>query len=302
MFALSKYWTWGELCDRWGIKKTEVFDFLKKGLQIYTDMGDLEHCPGKFHRYGILMAKQHSILTPAQIYNYLPDDPEPKDSVLPNHTDEDIKKAESKALEFISKVQRNKFLKIKNEMSAIHKDDPQHVLWKYFEMPESHGDRRDLLFKYKDCLFNIEEVVKSEEINNMKPAQTAESVKKPIRTDSEKKRDKLINMFREAQPEVEKLYSVVLFKFGYKAHESDEKLIQDLVLHEFNGNINFYKIIKENYLADINLYKFSRDKSKRDFIGKLLLKISKDRHLGFNSYQNLYKMYLEFKRTPTNID
>jgi len=267
---------------------------------LYSDLGKIERCLRKYHRYEILHKEQNNILNRSQIYEYLPDDS--GNGPLPNHTDEDIEKAESKALEFISKEQREKFLKVKNEMSAIYENDPGLVLWKYFEMPESEADRYELLFKYKDCLFDFDEIVKFEEKNNMKPIQSIEPMDKPMSTTSGKKIDRLINMFEEAQPEVEKLYSVVLFKFGYKAHESDEKLIQDLVLHEFNGNINFYKIIKENYLADINLYKFSRDKSKRDFIGKLLLKISKDRHLGFNSYQNLYKMYLEFKRTPTNID
>ena len=27
MFGLSKYWTWDELSDRWGIKKIRIFDY-----------------------------------------------------------------------------------------------------------------------------------------------------------------------------------------------------------------------------------------------------------------------------------
>jgi len=188
LFDLSKYWTWDELCDRWGIRKFEVFDFLKKGLQIYYDMGDTAHCPGEFHRYKILEEKQHYILTPADIAKYLPDDSEPKDNVLPEYTEQTIKdeeRAKSKALKTIPEKLKREFLKIENEMSAIHEDDPEHELWKYFEMPEIYGYRRDLLLEYRDCLFNFEEVVEFEEKNNMKPTQAKEFVKKHIKTDSD---------------------------------------------------------------------------------------------------------------------
>jgi hypothetical protein len=160
MLDLSKYWTWNELCNRWGIPNFEVFDYLQKGLIIYSKLVTLESCPGAYHRYNILQKEQNNILSRFQIDKFLSDGSGKK--ILPNHTKEDLEKAESKALEFVSKEQKKEFLKIKNEMSAIDKDDPDHFLWKYFEMPESYGERRDLFNKYKDCLFKRDEVIKFE--------------------------------------------------------------------------------------------------------------------------------------------
>ena len=58
----------------------------------------------------------------------------------------------------------------------------------------------------------------------------------------------------------------------------------------------------EALMEDEQLYKVSRGKARRDFIGRLLLNISKDRRLGLNDYQQLYKRYTTFINKPTNFD
>ena len=160
MVNLSKYITWTKLSAITGIQDFEVLEYLKMGLPVYSKNGKPELCRGKFHKYFNLQKRQNYILKPAAIKKYLPNDTDSKNEGLPNHSFEVNEKAKTKALEKLTKSQKDKYLKTEKEMLAIYEDDPSLHSWKYFDIdPYCDGEIDDLLTDLKNCLFNMEEAL-----------------------------------------------------------------------------------------------------------------------------------------------
>jgi hypothetical protein len=280
---ISKFYTWKELCDRLRLKDFELFEYLKMGLPLYIKCRNQVQCPPKFHRYRFLQERQNSILKPAKIKNYLPDDCNSQNNPLPNYIKEDYAKAKSRALEELPEKLKKEYLEIENEMSEIDKNDPNHISWKYFEMPTSDFEIEDLIEEHKDYFFKVEDVA---EYQNIIKKSNAEK-----QTD-----DKMATIYEKAGPELEMLYSILRNRFGCWPAEN-AKEIREFVISEFNKDRDVFNFIKLGYLEDNGLYKFRERQAKADFIGKLFLKIAQNRNLDKKNVQALYTGYLHYKRS-----
>jgi hypothetical protein len=150
-------------------------------LPVYSKNGNIEPCPSKFHQYFSLQKLQNSILKPATIYKFLPDECDLRNNIFPNSTNEQYEKAKVKALEKLPEDQKDEYLRIEKEMSAIDKEDPFHLSWKYFDS-DPYGDSvpDELLSDLKNCLFNIEETIEFRKTHNLEPIEFDLKVEKSI--------------------------------------------------------------------------------------------------------------------------
>jgi len=103
---------------------------------------------------------------------------------------------------------------------------------------------------------------------------------------------KIMELINAARPEIEPLYAAVK-KVGFSGRKVKitEKQWQNAALAYFDRHRNEFKIVKREYLEDKELYFFSGGKERRDFIGKVLQRITVDQGLGLKSAQGLYAMY-----------
>lgn len=173
------------MCAIAEIQDFEAFEYLKMGLPVYSKIGKPAPCPWKFHRYNSLQKLQNSILKPAAINNFLPNDCDLENNILPNHTIEDYEKAKTKALEKLPENQKEKYLRIEKEMSDIDKDDSSHRSWKHFDSdPYGDSDIDELLSDLKNCLFKIEEITEFMETYNIEHSQIEPRMKKSKGTEN----------------------------------------------------------------------------------------------------------------------
>ena len=154
------------------------------GLPVYSKNGKPELCRGKFHRYYNLQKLQNSILKPATIKKYFLDECDSGKNILPNHSFEVNEKAKTKALEKLTKSQKDKYLKTEKEMLAIYEDDPSLHSWKYFDSdPYCDGEIDDLLTDLKNCLFKVEEIREFLRIHNIEPIKFDFGMKKSTKVE-----------------------------------------------------------------------------------------------------------------------
>jgi hypothetical protein len=118
---------------------------------------------------------------------------------------------------------------------------------------------------------------------------------KTVLTDS--RRDEIIQSVMFG---VEKIYDAVkaLGFSGYDPMPFDEKkiLYREAALNAFNKIKDEYPSIKEKFLSP-ELFNFNDTKQKRDFIGKLLREILKDKRVKpTGTYDQIYNRYLENKK------
>ena len=148
-----------------------------------------------------------------------------------------------------------------------------------------------LLFKCED-IFDVENRYGFYPLNMDDGKATHANTK----NDGKKNSPEIEKMINNARPEVEKLYRAVkrIRLSGRKQGTCEQ--YRDAALEFFRENSGDFKLVKESYLPDWNLYSFRPGKAKDDFIGKLLLIIAKELKLGINNYQELYKIYKSTKR------
>ena len=113
------------------------------------------------------------------------------------------------------------------------------------------------------------------------------------KNDGKKNSPEIEKMINKARPEVEKLYRAIkrIRLSGRKQGTCEQ--YRDAVLEFFRENSGDFKLVKESYLSDWNLYSFRSGQAKGDFIGKLLQQIAHEDDLGIDNYQELYKIYLK---------
>jgi len=276
---LSDYLTWEDLKTRWGKLDSQLLEYLEKGLQPYSRNRNPMPCPTKHHEYYYLHSKRFSnTQSISKIRRSDYDDSE--DDILPSTPANSFKKTQEERIEELEKA----IIECQNNMNIIEEEDPDCVSWKYFMNPRADGEIDKIISDLREAVFEKKAVIEFEKKHDLiKKIKTKDAI------------------FKKAAPELERLYSVLLYKFG-SSSENDPEEIQQIILDEFERNRNIFSIIKEDYLTDITLYYFSSRKMKRDFIGKLLLKISKDHRLGLNDYQKIYKMFREWQNKSTNFD
>lgn len=165
---MSDWISWEKLLKRWDIRESELLEYLKKGLQPYSDYDFRPiSCPNSCHEYF-----QH-------FDNYA--EISKRISILKSRIDND-EKAEG------LKSERNKFLeklqKVEHKISMITNKDPDCVSWKYFVKPLEASDGKKVIsdLKKEEAVFKKAEVVEFEKkfgLNSFKQIQTGK-VKKAV--------------------------------------------------------------------------------------------------------------------------
>ena len=105
--------------------------------------------------------------------------------------------------------------------------------------------------------------------------------------------DELKNLIIHAMPEIESIY-VAMKRIGFTNAGSEIKLKEAA-----NNKVaaEKFKIVRRKYLKTKGLFALTVGKERRDFIGKLLKFIVKEKYPKIKTnYQNLYKRYEEIKK------
>lgn len=166
---MSKYISFSDLLARWGIRDFEVLDYLKKGLQPYSEYGQPLSCSISHHA-GHHRSKELSIVREtlrnmeswshrdqSEVEDILPvseSEVPTDDPLLKNQWIEELREQEAKVLE---------------EWKAIEDDDPGFSSWKYFVMPELDQDVESILGELKGSNYRLKDVLEIGKKHGLEP-------------------------------------------------------------------------------------------------------------------------------------
>lgn len=276
---LSKWISWGVICEDCGLHNFELFRYIKKGnLTPHSEFGTHEPCPMKHHRHRILSKRRSYLL------DWLRQQDEiksmTKKDFLSELEVEDKRGKNDTRAKYTKEMAEKEISEIDDKMTEINQDDKALNSWKYFQEPEASWEMEELLDEFKNVLFKRDEAEKF--IKNFDLHFKPEDVE-----------DKITWMFILVSEEVERLYTAIKKKCR-PLKDAEPKQIREAVLEEFSQNVNFFDHTQSDYLKDKDLYILTYKQEKRDFIGRLLKKIADDWGLGITNWQALYTEYRKF--------
>lgn len=92
-------------------------------------------------------------------------------------------------------------------------------------------------------------------------------------------------------PEIKEIYSAIK-NIGFSSRIVDaEKKWKTAALNRFDDSKKGFEFIKREYLEDDDIYRFTSGQERRDFEGKVLQIILRDRSLGKHGAQFLRNLY-----------
>lgn len=150
--------------------------------------------------------------------------------------------------------------------------------WKGYKLPDPKEKKKEAKRIYELLKNSYYKVSDKEEIERKE-------------SQSQKITSEAIELIKDAKEELEMLHSAMK-KDGYNPDiKNGTNPLQNNALTKFRENEEKFKYIKESFLEDKSLYWFRSKKQKECFIGRLLQNILEDRGFGWQSYQELYKLY-----------
>jgi|GEM_PF-4475618 len=100
------------------------------------------------------------------------------------------------------------------------------------------------------------------------------------------------DLIQKAKPEIEIIYSAMKREVGFSGHVLEPEIkLQQKAEEVFTKRKNNFKLIKSDYLKDQSIYILNPGQPKRDFVGRLLKRIVKDKTGKIFGGQTLYGLY-----------
>jgi hypothetical protein len=287
---MATYLDYKEIVEKWKIKKIEIFELIKKGLQPYSkDTLIPIPCTRTMQR------RLKSIKIKFTIIDKYTNSP---DSLT--RREEDWLIAYNKSVSEISKDLENEKKIIESKMKHLNKtENDAEDSWKFF-----HYDASEKMMKFEiDELFKksvfldseVEKILASENKIYLDKLNTANKTKSASK-DPFVKHEVL---FKQLILDIEFIYEVIKKNPGTKM-EKPEEFWKEAVLNKFDENREFFRIIQRSDLAFDDLYRVHGSNIKRDFVGRLCQIVMERCGLATAGIERTHKNYKKIKKKLTD--
>lgn len=289
---MNKFLNCEEILDGWKIKKLELFEFVKQGLQPYSSETG-KPIPSSH----TMQRRLRSIKWALNVVKKYQKSPT---SLTREEEDWLLDYGASPEIIIDECLKEQKLIKSKMKKMNLSKgytDDS----WKYFHLLSTEKHIKwviDDLFKKALFLKNeIEEFLGPEKSYNLKDSSAKQADQIKVNTKDNNagvsNLDKINSLIKAAAQEAEILYKA---KLEIRNKKIDyEKKIKSSVLKKYDENEDFFEIIQRSDLQFDEIYILTETNEKRDFVGKLFQKVISRHGIKAMGITKIYKIFNDVK-------